>query len=457
MDHVLHDPQVPVTLLDLTEPQHQRILKDLLHSRPPDYIHLGMPCGTASRARERPVAKSKVLQGAPQPPPLRSADHPLGLPHINPESTSGIRLKKANQLYSFVIDILLIAMKYDIAISLENPYRSWFWAAILALVQAQNNPALTRFWDSLTEVFFHNCCHGGQRKKGTRWKSTPGVFHGLSATCQNDHDHLPYQVHTENGTWTFDTASEAAYPELLTQRVADAIRKFLSPKGFSFAPPPNPRLTSLAMQHRQHKKRGQLIPDFVHLHWFPPNHKLQDLQKILPSSNQGEYQEEVQLPHSAKDILVGTWHTPEEFVKKAQKVVHPMDECALNKITKDAIEFVSMSDPKLVSIERRKNLLKAKILPKQLEGDEKSLHKSLPESVEKVVSDKKILLWQTLLERNGYDDMEVVKFMKYGVPLVGTHDHPPCYPLKPKLASLTEAELRSSAIPWAPDGCTGFC
>ena len=220
-----------------------------------------MPCGTASRARERPVAASKVLQGAPQPPPLRSADHPLGLPHINPDSTSGIRLKKANQLYSFVIDILLIAMKYNIAISLENPYRSWFWAAILALVQAQNNRALTQFWDSLTEVFFHNCCHGGQRKKGTRWKSTPGVFQMLEATCQNDHDHLPYQVHAENGSWIFDTASEAAYPRLLTQRVAAAIRKFLSPEKFSFAPPPNPRLTSLAMQHRQHRKRRQLISE----------------------------------------------------------------------------------------------------------------------------------------------------------------------------------------------------
>ena len=79
---------------DLTEPKQQRILTDIMHSRPPEYIHLGMPCGTASRARERPVATSKVLQGAPQPPPLRSADHPLGLPHINPESTSGIRLKK---------------------------------------------------------------------------------------------------------------------------------------------------------------------------------------------------------------------------------------------------------------------------------------------------------------------------------------------------------------------------
>ena len=122
-----------------------------------------------------------------------------------------------------------------------------------------------------------------------------------------------------------------------------------------------------------------------------------------------------------------------------------MDERALNQITKDAIKFVSKSDPKLVSIERRKNLLKAKILAKQLEGEETSLHKDLPKSVEKVVSDKKILLWKTLLEQNGYDDMEVVNFMTQGVPLVGTHDHPPCYPFKLKLASMTEAELRSSA------------
>ena len=114
-----------------------------------------------------------------------------------------------------------------------KPYRSWFWAAILALVQAQNNPELTKFWDSLTEVFFHNCCHGGHRKKGTRWKSTP---QSLPAVCQNDHEHLPYQVHSENGTWSFDTSSEAAYLELLTQSVASASRIFWHPKSFLFAP-----------------------------------------------------------------------------------------------------------------------------------------------------------------------------------------------------------------------------
>ena len=42
VDHVMHDPQVPVTLLALTQASHQKILIDLLHNRPPDYIHLGM-------------------------------------------------------------------------------------------------------------------------------------------------------------------------------------------------------------------------------------------------------------------------------------------------------------------------------------------------------------------------------------------------------------------------------
>ena len=43
-----------------------------------------------------------------------------------------------------------------------------------------------------------------------------------------------------------------------------------------------------------------------------------------------------------------------------------MDENALEKITKDAIEFVSGNSQELVSIERKKNLLTAKILAKQL-------------------------------------------------------------------------------------------
>ena len=144
---------------------------------------------------------------------------------------------------------------------------------------------------------------------------------------------------------------------------------------------------------------------------------------------------------------MGTWYTPTQFVKEARRANHPMDENALEQITIDAIEYVAGNSPELVSIERKKNSLKAKILAKKLEGREKELHDNFPDSIEKVVRGKEILLWQTLLEQSGHDDMEVVKFMREGVPLVGTHDHPKCYPLKLKIASTTEAELRDSAVP----------
>ena len=168
---------------------------------------------------------------------------------------------------------------------------------------------------------------------------------------------------------------------------------------------------------------------------------------MIPSSFRGECQEGNPQEKSEGDVLVGTWYTPTQFVKEARKANRPMDENALEQITMDAIEYVACNSPELVSIERKKNLLKARILAKQLEGQEKELHDNFPDSIEKVVKGKKILLWQKLLEQTGYDDMEVVKFMKEGVPLVGTHDHPKCYPLKIKLASTTELELRDSAVP----------
>ena len=214
-----------------------------------------------------------------------------------------------------------------------------------------------------------------------------------------------------------------------------------------FSPLPNPRIKTLAVQHRQHKKRSQLIPEFSTTDWHPNTYKLSENQKLIPSSSRGEYKEGDQTQTTTGEILVGTWHTPEQFVNKALHSPHPMEENALHKITNDAIEFVAKSSSRLVSIERKKNLLKAKNLARQLESQEKELHASLPTSIQKEVQDKKILLWEKLLELNNYDDMEVVHFMKEGVPLVGTHDHPSCYAMKLKLASTTEEELRDSAVP----------
>ena len=99
-----------------------------------------------------------------------------------------------------------------------------------------------------------------------------------------------------------------------------------------------------------------------------------------------------------------------------------------------------------MSLERKKNLLFAKLLAVQTEDQEKALHKSLPESLAKVLSGKRILVWEQLLKKYEYDDMEVVRFMKEGVRLVGAHDSPLCYPERIKAASLTKPDLESSAV-----------
>eukprot|EP00435_Cladocopium_sp_Y103_P027530 s3375_g6.t2 len=368
-----------------------------------------------------------------------------GLPHIDPNSTNGIRLRKANILYSFVVNILRIAMRYGSIVSLENPHRSWFWAAVLVYIKQTGDTDLLKFWDSLTEVFFHNCCHGGQRRKGTRWKSSPGIFSALQATCQNDHEHLPYQVLSSDAGWPFDTSLEAAYPKLLTDRVAHLVQLALQHKGYSFVPPANPRINTLASQHRQHRQRQQLIPEYSTVTWLAPDTPLTEWQHHIPSSQKGKVQEGEDIHLEKDQILVGTWHTPEEFVEKALNATHPMDNTSVSLVTLEAIQFVVNNDPRLVEIERKKNVLKAKIRAKQLETQEQALHQSLARPVQSVVKDKKLLLWKQLLEELAYDDMEVVHFMTRGVPLVGAHDHPEVYPLKIKPAVLTEAELRDNA------------
>eukprot|EP00435_Cladocopium_sp_Y103_P024707 s3081_g6.t1 len=117
----------------------------------------------------------------------------------------------------------------------------------------------------------------------------------------------------------------------------------------------------------------------------------------------------------------------------------------LEQVTKEALDFNLRYPHHLVELERKKNLLFAKLLVAQTEQQEKALHEGLPEHLQKVLMGKRILVWQKLLEKYGYDDMGVVKFMTEGVPLVGKHDTRDCYPEKIKPASMTCNDLESSA------------
>eukprot|EP00435_Cladocopium_sp_Y103_P066370 s704_g28.t1 len=173
VDHEVVQPFSPIVTLDLTSSSGYDILWDILQSPGLSAIHLGLPCGTSSRAREVPIPRALKATGVPEPPPLRSAEYPLGLPGLSPHHQR--RVDSANQLYRLAVEIILWCDQHGIIISLENPANSWLWA-VLVMLARNHSEAASKALNKLNKVLFHACCHGSTRKKHTGWLSTPGCI-----------------------------------------------------------------------------------------------------------------------------------------------------------------------------------------------------------------------------------------------------------------------------------------
>lgn len=445
VDHENNNAVVPIIALDLTTASGVAILWDILSAPSLMAIHLGLPCGTASLARERPVPAALQAQGAPNPPPLRSAEHPLGKPGLRPFHQA--KVDSANKLYALAIEVLVFCALRGIVISFENPTNSWLWAA-LTLLSAQHSVEAARAYNALEKVVFHACCHGSLRRKSTAWLGTASVYSSLAAVCNNDHEHAPWGVRWSNGGWVFDTASEAAYPILLAQRVAECLVRVATSRGLPLQPTMRLHDLATAAQGKQTKKHQPLIPEYHRVTKAPKGAPLKDGTKVLPPHLGGDVREEDGGKEpSTSTIKLGHFHTPKQFLSMALNTMHPMDTTEhLEAVTQMALDCNLRYPPHLVELERKKNLLQAKLLAVQTKQQEEELHASLPESLQKVLAGKKLIVWQKLLEKFGYDDLAVVKFMTEGVPIVGKHDAPACYPEKVKPASLTREDLESSAL-----------
>ena len=123
-----HRPLVAPLPLDLTQASAQRkILDDILEGRY-DYVHMSPPCGTASRARERPISRARQRAGVPNPKPLRSEAFPRGLPGLeDSQPRQVVRVHMANILYDFVCQVAHARHSSGTPWTLENPGNSLFW------------------------------------------------------------------------------------------------------------------------------------------------------------------------------------------------------------------------------------------------------------------------------------------------------------------------------------------
>ena len=271
-----HTPECPVLTLDLTDEHAQECLIQTLNVLHPAVIHIALPCGTGSRAREKPIAPSLVNQGAPVPRPLRNQDFPLGFPWLTPYEE--LKVHSANMLAKFVVFLLQKGLEWESIVCIENPLNSWMWVVLQHFVNETQCPAVTRAWNAMFDVVFSNCAHGGERPKQTLFRVTHPFLQPLAKECPGNHKHKPYAINKTFGAWKFDTAGESEYPLLLCQRFVALIKSHLV-STFSF----NPQVAQPGARQQSRKHRA-LIPEYHRLVHSPPT---KGEYKLLPPVHRG--------------------------------------------------------------------------------------------------------------------------------------------------------------------------
>ena len=167
IDHAAnrHAPKVKVFTLDVANSEQVALLETMLRHCKPCHIHLGLPCGTCSRAREKPMPLK--FGGHMGPPPLRDADHLLGLPNL--KEVDQLKVDLANKLYKCAVRILEVCTALGCMLSIENPARSWLWPLLALLVKATHNADFINWFSDLESVYFDACAHGSAGTRGPNY------------------------------------------------------------------------------------------------------------------------------------------------------------------------------------------------------------------------------------------------------------------------------------------------
>ena len=439
VDHEMNRflPKSKIFLLDLSQETSQQLLSDMYRQMRPQWTHMGLPCGTASRAREKPVS----VWGAPQPRPLRDQNNLLGLDCLTESERH--RVDCANKVYRTAEHVLFQIFLLGLWVSLENPERSWLWAILAMLVKQRNNAEYTEWYFNLVDTTFDACQHGSSFAKTTRLKGTPGIFDHLAGRCSGDHEHAKWQVQKLNSSWVFNTAAEAEYPRLLAQRMVAAVAAHLPPGLLDFTRRKF-RLDLLQQADKQHRLAQQLISEYRQILCTdtPP---LTGAFKILgePSTAGDNYKG----PTDETKYKIGFYFSPAEHFDRAIRLKHPAlefhvvpDVLRVNVFRLCTLGPHAMAQMRISAL---KDIMKLKL---EMAEQERRMREGMEKHVQVVTKGKPLLLWRKLLEETNFPDMNVFKYMKEGVRLTGPEDPSPLYMTKYAPASLTVEQLDHQAI-----------
>ena len=438
-----HRPKVKSVAIDLSKPEAFKLVHDLILTGKVVYVHMGPPCGTATKARERRVSQALKAAGAPDPQPLRSLEWPWGLPGL-----TGLSLQKvitANKIYALTVQIAKLCLHLDILVSIENPRGSYYWE-LPPVVELRKDPRMQ-------DNDMQNCMHGSERDKWSRWLATKHLLVPMQLKCDNSHSHKAWGFLPGPG-WHFATAEEAEYPDAMCESVADLVYKHCLNKGYSAVPHSlaegqmSSEQTLLARRAAVGKQpRGRKLPPLL------PEFAMVEETLDKPSKDDKSCRLLRQFYRKGPDesqqlwYVVGRYAEPEVFLQQAIEVQHPLDSlCTVDDITKRALFDILYLGPVGLSRKRLRALEEMEAMRKHLEVEEAVLHGKLPPNQRKVLEGKNLLLFQSLLIKTGYGDKDLVKDMQ-GFDLTGVAKPSGVLPTRIKPATITTNELRArSAI-----------
>ena len=389
-------PEGRVIWLDLTIDHGMSELMDILEANKKSLkvVFMSPPCGTASRAREirrfKKDARGKVLD----PKPLRSDDHPDGLPTLYGAGLA--KVKAANKLYENMIKLALWSDANKLIWIIENPSNSHMWET-----KHFKELRTLKWQDKLQRPYsrcqFQNCMHGGDRPKKTTLLNAGIDLSSLELMCDNSHSHKPWGFTKVEGV--FATAEERRYPRLLCQRLATLFQKQFGKKRVILTPNGD----NLVAANKQPRRcMAMLSPNTE----TEPVVAQVGLDTGTGSTLEVEKEQEVD---------------PIDFVNNAKRLRHPFDQpVKLPPSLVQALGRMAELGPHDLGLHRQNSIEWYQWKEEELATKEKHLHSMLDKGVETVVESKKILLFKTMLEDIKYDDMEVVNLLVSGVKVVGT-------------------------------------
>ena len=118
----------PCVVMDLTKKSSRKFLRQVISSGKVGAVPMAPPCGTSSRAREKPIpARLKRLRSA-----AAKAFAQLSVPHLGFHGCVGqtwFECVLANECYETVAEIFELCVLLGIPAFIENPATSRMWGS----------------------------------------------------------------------------------------------------------------------------------------------------------------------------------------------------------------------------------------------------------------------------------------------------------------------------------------